>query len=108
MRTRLGEVELADWNRAFAVNTTGALQGIQALAPLMPSGSAIAGGRPRRSRAHSTRSQRRPTVSVSVGREGTGQWGSERQFRQFAPAAKGPVLSSIMAVASSRAFSTAR
>ncbi|GAA3772675.1 SDR family NAD(P)-dependent oxidoreductase [Streptomyces coacervatus] len=41
MRARLGEVELADWNRAFAVNTTGALLGIQALAPLMPAGSAI-------------------------------------------------------------------
>ncbi|MBK3639120.1 SDR family NAD(P)-dependent oxidoreductase [Streptomyces sp. MBT33] len=41
MRGRLGEVELADWNRAFAVNTTGALLGIQALAPLMPRGSSI-------------------------------------------------------------------
>jgi 3alpha(or 20beta)-hydroxysteroid dehydrogenase len=41
MRARLGDVELADWNRAFAVNTTGALLGIQALAPLMPTGSAI-------------------------------------------------------------------
>ncbi|MDC2954860.1 SDR family oxidoreductase [Streptomyces gilvifuscus] len=41
MRARLGEVELADWNRAFAVNTTGALLGIQALAPLMPRGSSI-------------------------------------------------------------------
>ncbi|MCL8017244.1 SDR family NAD(P)-dependent oxidoreductase [Streptomyces sp. AS02] len=41
VRARLGEVELADWNRAFAVNTTGALLGIQALAPLMPAGSSI-------------------------------------------------------------------
>ena len=41
MRARLGEVELADWNRAFAVNTTGALLGIQALTPLMPAGSSI-------------------------------------------------------------------
>ncbi|MFJ3670820.1 SDR family NAD(P)-dependent oxidoreductase [Streptomyces sp. NPDC090106] len=41
MRARLGEVELADWNTAFAVNTTGALLGIQALAPLMPAGSSI-------------------------------------------------------------------
>ncbi|MFJ9626859.1 SDR family NAD(P)-dependent oxidoreductase [Streptomyces sp. NPDC101175] len=41
MRARLGEVQLADWNRAFAVNTTGALLGIQALAPLMPPGSSI-------------------------------------------------------------------
>ncbi|MFF1257401.1 SDR family NAD(P)-dependent oxidoreductase [Streptomyces sp. NPDC058321] len=41
MRARLGSVELADWNRAFAVNTTGALLGMQALAPLMPAGSAI-------------------------------------------------------------------
>ncbi|MFC8513334.1 SDR family NAD(P)-dependent oxidoreductase [Streptomyces sp. NPDC057257] len=41
MRARLGSVELADWNRAFAVNTTGAMLGIQALTPLMPPGSAI-------------------------------------------------------------------
>lgn len=41
MRARLGEVELADWNKAFAVNTTGAMLGIQALAPLMPAGSSI-------------------------------------------------------------------
>ncbi|MEV0737986.1 SDR family oxidoreductase [Streptomyces sp. NPDC050549] len=41
MRARLGDVQLADWNRAFAVNTTGALLGIQALAPLMPAGSSI-------------------------------------------------------------------
>lgn len=41
MRARLGHVELADWNRAFAVNTTGPLLGIQALAPLMPAGSSV-------------------------------------------------------------------
>lgn len=41
VRARLGHVELDDWNRAFAVNTTGALLGIQALAPLMPAGSSI-------------------------------------------------------------------
>ncbi|WP_427917995.1 SDR family NAD(P)-dependent oxidoreductase [Streptomyces sp. cg40] len=41
MRARLGDVQLADWNRAFAVNTTGALLGIQALTPLMPPGSSI-------------------------------------------------------------------
>ncbi|WOX07540.1 SDR family NAD(P)-dependent oxidoreductase [Streptomyces sp. N50] len=41
VRARLGSVELADWNRAFAVNTTGALLGIQALTPLMPTGSSI-------------------------------------------------------------------
>ncbi|MFB7331211.1 SDR family NAD(P)-dependent oxidoreductase [Streptomyces adustus] len=41
MRARLGEVELADFNRAFAVNCAGALLGIQALAPLMPAGSSI-------------------------------------------------------------------
>lgn len=33
MRARLGSVELADWNRAFAVNTTGPMLGIQALSP---------------------------------------------------------------------------
>ena len=38
---RLGEVELGDWNRAFAVNTTGAMLGVQALAPLTPAGSSI-------------------------------------------------------------------
>ncbi|MEU1178540.1 SDR family oxidoreductase [Streptomyces sp. NPDC005820] len=41
VRARLGEVELADWERAFAVNTTGAMLGIQALTPLMPAGSSI-------------------------------------------------------------------
>lgn len=41
MRARLGAVELADWNRAFAVNTTGPMLGIQALAPLMPAGASI-------------------------------------------------------------------
>ena len=41
MRARLGEVELADWNRAFSVNTTGAMLGIQTVAPLMPAGSSI-------------------------------------------------------------------
>lgn len=41
VRARLGEVQLADWQRAFAVNTTGALLGVQALAPLMPPGSSI-------------------------------------------------------------------
>ncbi|MET9789819.1 SDR family NAD(P)-dependent oxidoreductase [Streptomyces canus] len=41
MRARLGEVDLTDWNRAFTVNTTGALLGIQALAPLMPVGASI-------------------------------------------------------------------
>ncbi|MEU5341552.1 MULTISPECIES: SDR family oxidoreductase [unclassified Streptomyces] len=41
MRGRLGSVELADWNRAFAVNTTGPLLGIQALAPLMGPGASI-------------------------------------------------------------------
>ncbi|MFE2420893.1 SDR family NAD(P)-dependent oxidoreductase [Streptomyces hokutonensis] len=41
MRARLGDVQLADWNQAFAVNTTGALLGIQALTLLMPAGSSI-------------------------------------------------------------------
>jgi 3alpha(or 20beta)-hydroxysteroid dehydrogenase len=41
MRARLGAVELADWNRAFAVNTTGPMLGIQALAPLMGAGGSI-------------------------------------------------------------------
>ena len=40
-RARLLEVELPDWERMFRVNTTGPLLGIQALVPLMPSGSSI-------------------------------------------------------------------
>jgi NAD(P)-dependent dehydrogenase (short-subunit alcohol dehydrogenase family) len=41
MRARLGSVELADWNRAFAVNTTGPMLGIQAITPLMTGGGSI-------------------------------------------------------------------
>ncbi|MBB2976439.1 3alpha(or 20beta)-hydroxysteroid dehydrogenase [Microbacterium endophyticum] len=40
-RTRLGETELVDWDRVIAVNLTGAMLGIQALAPLMAEGSSI-------------------------------------------------------------------
>lgn len=40
-RARLGEVELADWERVFSVNVTGALLGIQTLIPLMPRGGSI-------------------------------------------------------------------
>jgi 3alpha(or 20beta)-hydroxysteroid dehydrogenase len=41
MRTRLGEVSLADWNRTMAINATGPLLGMQALMDLMPVGSSI-------------------------------------------------------------------
>lgn len=41
LRSRLGEVALADWNRVFAVNVTGPMLGIQALAPMMGPGSSI-------------------------------------------------------------------
>jgi 3alpha(or 20beta)-hydroxysteroid dehydrogenase len=41
LRSRLGEVSLDDWNRVFAVNVTGPMLGIQALAPLMTDGSSI-------------------------------------------------------------------
>ncbi|MFC0681569.1 SDR family NAD(P)-dependent oxidoreductase [Lysobacter korlensis] len=41
MRARLGEVALDDWNRALAVNLTGAMLGIQALVPLMTAGGSI-------------------------------------------------------------------
>lgn len=41
LRSRLGEVSLDAWNRVFAVNVTGPMLGIQALAPLMSSGSSI-------------------------------------------------------------------
>lgn len=40
-RARLGEVELADWERVFSVNVTGALLGIQTLLPLMSRGGSI-------------------------------------------------------------------
>jgi 3alpha(or 20beta)-hydroxysteroid dehydrogenase len=40
-RARLLDVEVADWDRMFRVNTTGPLLGIQALVPLMPPGSSI-------------------------------------------------------------------
>lgn len=40
-RARLLDVEIADWDRMFRVNTTGPLLGIQALVPLMPPGSSI-------------------------------------------------------------------
>lgn len=40
-RARLGEVELADWERVFSVNVTGALLGIQTLLPLMPRSGSI-------------------------------------------------------------------
>ena len=41
LRSRLGSVDLDDWNKVFAVNVTGPMLGIQALTPLMPHGSAI-------------------------------------------------------------------
>lgn len=40
-RARLLDVEIADWERMFRVNTTGPLLGIQAMVPLMPRGSSI-------------------------------------------------------------------
>ena len=40
-RTRLGQTERADWDRVIAVNLTGPMLGIQALAPLMGEGSSI-------------------------------------------------------------------
>lgn len=41
MRPRLDEVTLTEWDRALAVNTTGPMLGIQALAPLMTAGGSI-------------------------------------------------------------------
>jgi 3alpha(or 20beta)-hydroxysteroid dehydrogenase len=41
LRDRIGEVARADWDRVLAVNLTGAMLGIQALAPLMPAGASI-------------------------------------------------------------------
>jgi 3alpha(or 20beta)-hydroxysteroid dehydrogenase len=40
-RVRLGEVTLEEWNRTLAVNLTGPMLGIQALAPIMGAGSSI-------------------------------------------------------------------
>ena len=40
-RARLGQTLRADWDRVLAVNVTGAMLGIQALAPLMGAGSSI-------------------------------------------------------------------
>jgi len=40
-RARLGQIELADWNRVIAINLTGPMLGIQALVPLMGAGSSI-------------------------------------------------------------------
>lgn len=40
-RARLGAVDRADWDRVLAVNLTGPMLGMQALAPLMASGSSI-------------------------------------------------------------------
>ena len=40
-RARIHEVELADWERVLAINLTGPLLGIQAVAPLMTSGGSI-------------------------------------------------------------------
>jgi 3alpha(or 20beta)-hydroxysteroid dehydrogenase len=41
LRTRLGQVDLEEWNRVFSVNVTGAMLGIQTLLPLMGEGSSI-------------------------------------------------------------------
>lgn len=40
-RNRLGHTERTDWDRVLAVNLTGPMLGIQALAPLMAEGSSI-------------------------------------------------------------------
>jgi 3alpha(or 20beta)-hydroxysteroid dehydrogenase len=41
MRSRLGEVSLADWDRTLAINATRPMLGMQALMDLMPAGSSI-------------------------------------------------------------------
>jgi 3alpha(or 20beta)-hydroxysteroid dehydrogenase len=40
-RVRLGDVDLDDWNRVLAINTTGPMLGIQALLPFMEEGASI-------------------------------------------------------------------
>jgi 3alpha(or 20beta)-hydroxysteroid dehydrogenase len=41
LRSRLGEVDIDDWNRVFAVNVTGPMLGMQTVVPLMTRGSSI-------------------------------------------------------------------
>lgn len=38
---RLGNLEVSAWERSYAVNATGAMLGMQTIAPIMPPGSAI-------------------------------------------------------------------
>jgi 3alpha(or 20beta)-hydroxysteroid dehydrogenase len=40
-RARVGDVEVEDWNRVFAVNVTGPMLGMQAVLARMPAGGAI-------------------------------------------------------------------
>ena len=40
-RGRIGEIARSDWDKVFAINTTGAMLGIQAIAPLMRKGASI-------------------------------------------------------------------
>lgn len=40
-RARVGAVDIADWDRVHAINTTGPLLGMQALLPLMGAGASI-------------------------------------------------------------------
>jgi 3alpha(or 20beta)-hydroxysteroid dehydrogenase len=40
-RARLTDIEQDDWDRVFSVNVRGSLLGIQAMSPLMPTGSSI-------------------------------------------------------------------
>lgn len=40
-RGRVGDLEIADWDRVQAINTTGPLLGMQALLPLMGAGASI-------------------------------------------------------------------
>ncbi|HWI30575.1 MAG TPA: SDR family oxidoreductase, partial [Microbacterium sp.] len=40
-RVRLGDVDLAEWNRVLGVNVTGPMLGIQALMPLMHAGASV-------------------------------------------------------------------
>lgn len=41
MRARLGDIDLPEWERVFAVNVTGPMLGIQTLMPLMNEGASI-------------------------------------------------------------------
>ena len=70
-RARLEEVELADWNRVLGVNLTGALLGIQTVAPLMPAGGSIVNSARSPASRRTTRSRTRSASGACAGCPGS-------------------------------------